>query len=237
MRFFHVNRTMQNSLFTPAPRRNGRLVLTLTGSLLFHGSLIGVAAFWPVHPVPAPPPVISVIGDQDGDLPKEPLAPVDPLPPESDPVQPELKVADPADAPPVVEPDADNMTVSTPVPPSKPHTATRTVPTSVTPRTAQVSGNLSGVGSPSGATGSGATSGVRWNKPKPVYPAALRLARVQGSGVVRVTTDGSGRVVNAIIVQSTGNAVLDDNTCRSARNFWSGPPNSTLSVPITYQLQ
>ena len=52
-----------------------------------------------------------------------------------------------------------------------------------------------------------------------------------------MTTDGSGRVVSAIVVQSTGNALLDDNTCRCRAQLWSGPPNSTLSVPITYQMQ
>ena len=78
---------------------------------------------------------------------------------------------------------------------------------------------------------------MRWNVPKPVYPPALRLAHVQGSGSVRVTTDGSGRVVAAVIVRSTGSTVLDDQTCQTAKLRWSGPPDATTTVPITYQLQ
>ncbi len=63
------------------------------------------------------------------------------------------------------------------------------------------------------------------------------MARVQGNGTVRVTTDAAGRVVSASVVKSTGNSRLDENTCQAAKSEWSGPPNSTISVPISYQLQ
>ena len=64
-----------------------------------------------------------------------------------------------------------------------------------------------------------------------------RSSRITGSGSVRITTDGSGRVVSATVVQSTGNALLDTNTSSYARTAWSGPPNASTTVPITYQLR
>ena len=234
--------TMNNSLFAPSPRRKRGLTLTLSGSLLFHGSLVGIAAFWPTHPTEKPP-VITIIGI--GDLPvsgNEPLPAAPPPPSEPDPAPPVLKASEPVDnLPPTFEPGADDMTLATPVPhpamrtPAHPTSASATTRATRRQSSVSVSGPANG---PAGSPGSDRPGlGMRWNTPEPPYPAALRLARVRGNGVVRVTTDGSGRVIGTAIVRSTGNALLDDNTCRAARNDWSGPPNATVQVPITYQLQ
>ncbi len=227
-----------NSLFEPSPRRKRGLILTLSGSLLFHGSLIGVAALWPTHPV-AEKSTVTVVDFG------EPEPPGDLLPPAMPPNEPEappplLKIVEPVDdnPPPPVEPGADEMSLATPAPrvaasrtPSRP--AASAAPLTVQAQRG-VSTNRPAVGTP----GTGLSrAGGRWMTPRPAYPAPLRLAHVQGSGTVRITTDASGRVVNAAIVQSTGNALLDDHASRAAKNAWSGPPNATTAVPVTYRLQ
>ena len=124
-----------------------------------------------------------------------------------------------------------------PVPPKT--TATKTRPVRG-PSTAAASAAPHGQpGLPGGTPGGSAAArvGGPWRTPQPPYPYAMRAARVQGSGSVRITTDGSGRVVNASVTQSTGNALLDANTAQFARTNWSGPPNASITVPITYQMR
>jgi TonB family protein len=72
---------------------------------------------------------------------------------------------------------------------------------------------------------------------KPPYPYQARAARLQGSGSVRVVFDGSGHVSSAVIEQSVGSGILDSNTISYAKANWTGPPNTTTTVPITYRLQ
>ena len=226
-------------LFTPDPRRKRGLILTLIGSLLFHGSLIGLAAFWPLRTTPEIKPIISV-GWETPEPPGELQLPTSaPGEPEPDPTV--LAKPEPVDDPvPLIEPNADDMTLATPPdhrsgPTTRVNsllTATRhsTAPTGFH-SAAQANGT---VGDPrAGAS----KPSARWVTPKPVYPAPLRLAHVQGTGSVRVTTDAGGHVISAMIVQSTGNARLDDLTCQAAKNGWSGPANSTVVVPVTYELQ
>ncbi len=220
------------------PRRKRGLILTLSGSLLFHGSLIGVAALWTTHPV-APISTVTQVDLVDPEPPGELLPPaIPPSEPEAPP--PVLKMAEPVDnPPPVFEPGADDMSLATPAPhPVVSRTPSHPMTASTGPRTVLAPGHVSTSGPAGGNSGSGLPgAGTRWNKPKPAYPAPARLAHIQGNGSVRVTTDASGRVVNAAMVQSTGNPLLDDTTCRAARSGWSGPPNSSLTVPVTYQLQ
>lgn len=231
---------MHTSLFAPAPQRKARLILTLAGSLLFHGSLIGVAALWRTSPVADPvhgPTEVSLVEPlPPGETP--PLAAAPPSEPEV--AQPVFKVSEPlAEPPPTDEPSLEDMKLATPPPArSAARTATRPASTSAQTRAVSVPGSVAA----SGATGNPGTgrpgaAGGRWTTPEPPYPAALRLARVHGNGSVRVTTDGMGRVVSATMAQSTGNALLDDHTCRTAKTLWSGPPNSTVLIPITYRLQ
>ncbi len=229
---------MNPSLFAPLPRRKRGLIFTLSGSLLFHGSLIGVAALWPTHSA-VEKSTVTVVDFGEPEPPGEHLPPaIPPSDPEAPP--PVLKIVEPADnPPPVVEPGVDDMSLATPalrVAASRVplHPATAAAPSIARGQKRGVSTNRAAVGIPGlGVPG----AGMRWVTPKPAYPASLRLAHVQGNGSVRITTDDSGRVVNAAIVQSTGNELLDDNTCRAARSGWSGPPNSSISVPVTYQLQ
>lgn len=72
-----------------------------------------------------------------------------------------------------------------------------------------------------------------WWTPKPGYPFQAMKMRIGGSGMVRVTTDGTGRVFTASM--SPGIHPLIDSTVESfARSSWKGPPNQTRSFPITY---
>jgi protein TonB len=51
----------------------------------------------------------------------------------------------------------------------------------------------------------------------PDYPAIARDANIEGSVTVRVTIGPDGRVENAVVVQSSGNAALDDAALKAAR--------------------
>ena len=238
---------MPTRLYSTVPVRTRRTFLMLLGSVAVHGLTVAAASFWivqPAIPVTLPPTEVSLLPSPDGpqleNLPvsaptfapplsalPEPPAPDDPLIPPPPTFDPELT------EPPV--------SVSTPSPrrTSRPLPSTHSV--HGTPASGQSAAAPHG---PSTAedravNGLGAGhpgSGGLWKASKPPYPYALRAARVQGSGSLRVTTDAAGHVVQAALVQSSGSTALDDNICRYARGFWSGPANSTTTIPFTYQL-
>ncbi len=232
---------MEKQWINATPSRERRTLFTVLGSVLLHGSIVAVAALYPVRYATLPdygcfdpaPPVPPIRGE-------EALPPVDvlPLPPTAnDPnlpspaePQPPVVTAISNDPPPPTE---DPFMVDPALPKPSPKTAVRKSSAPRSSASIAVHGTL---GAPAGAvTG---TTGVakRWLTPQPPYPYAVRAAHVQGSGSVRITTDGSGRVTNVSVAQSTGNALLDDNTSQFARQAWSGPPNASVTVPITYQM-
>ena len=234
---------MKKHWLTAPPLRTSRTVYTIVGSVLLHGSVIAVAALWPVHHAPSElPPQVTII---DPEPPGETVQ----LPPSS----PEVNTDMPDDASGLVlvndtsndiPPPPEEPSMTEPAPPKPPSkivvNKTRsprvTVPvgTPGQPGTANL-GARNAVGMAAGTGRPGVVG--RWNTPQPPYPYAMRAARVQGNGSVRITTDGSGRVVSVGVAQSTGNAVLDANTSQFARANWSGPPNASVTVPITYQLR
>src|SRR5262245_1234516 len=74
--------------------------------------------------------------------------------------------------------------------------------------------------------------------PRPVYPYEARRQRVTGSGVALLTVDQtSGTVTDAVMMQSCGNAILDNSTLDALRR-WRFKPGSVIKVqvPITYTL-
>jgi hypothetical protein len=75
-----------------------------------------------------------------------------------------------------------------------------------------------------------------WSTPKPAYPFEARRLRRQGSGGVHVTTNGIGRVVNAAM-QPGIDPLLDAVAVSFARSAWTGPPNCTRVVAITFSLE
>ena len=74
--------------------------------------------------------------------------------------------------------------------------------------------------------------------PRPVYPYEARRQRVTGSGVALLTVDQtSGDVIDVMMSQSCGNAILDNSTLDALRRWRFKPGSPTkVQVPITYTL-
>ena len=73
--------------------------------------------------------------------------------------------------------------------------------------------------------------------PLPEYPYEAKRANVTGSGIcVMIVDTASGKVTNAMMAQSTGNAILDKVTTETFRR-WRFKPGSVLQVrvPISYE--
>jgi TonB family protein len=73
--------------------------------------------------------------------------------------------------------------------------------------------------------------------PLPEYPYQAKHANVTGSGVcVMIVDTASGKVTNAMMAQSTGNAILDKVTTETFRR-WRFKPGSVsqVRVPISYE--
>ena len=74
--------------------------------------------------------------------------------------------------------------------------------------------------------------------PRPVYPYEARRQRITGSGIAVLTVDSAiGNVTSVRMMQSCGNAILDNATLDAFRK-WRFKPGSALGVqvPITYTL-
>ena len=74
--------------------------------------------------------------------------------------------------------------------------------------------------------------------PCPVYPYEARRQRLTGSGVALLTINkASGVVIDVLMRQSCGNAILDNSTLEALRRWRFKPGNVTKAqVPITYTL-
>jgi TonB family protein len=75
------------------------------------------------------------------------------------------------------------------------------------------------------------------NAPLPEYPYQAKHANITGSGICAMIIDtASGKVTNAMMAQSTGNAILDKVTTETFRR-WRFKPGSVsqMRVPITYE--
>jgi periplasmic protein TonB len=73
--------------------------------------------------------------------------------------------------------------------------------------------------------------------PPPVYPYQAKHAHITGSGVCVMTVDtASGKVTDATMEQSTGNAILDKAAINAFRQWRFKPGTvSKVRVPITYE--
>ena len=58
--------------------------------------------------------------------------------------------------------------------------------------------------------------------------------RASGLGECRVRFNSAGRVVEAVIVRTTGSAVLDEDMIKSARKNWHGLPDTMATIPVNY---
>ena len=55
------------------------------------------------------------------------------------------------------------------------------------------------------------------------------------SGVIRITTNASGRATRAVMVKSM-HPILDKAACEFALAYWHGPPNKTADLPVTVKI-
>jgi protein TonB len=201
--------------------------------------------------------------------PADPPLPPPPLP--ATPLEtPSLPAPDPLDALPreetadpsvdMVNPLVENLPDYEPPPPPKP-APVKPKPAPVAkpapspapvPRPATPAG---GTGQPTPATGSGKagssgsggkTSGASYRyAPRPSYPAAEKNAGVQGTVLLRVSLDSSGRPTAVAIVRSSGSPGLDQAAAQSVASRWKFHPAlkdgvpvpSTVNVPIEFVLR
>jgi TonB family protein len=230
-----------DSLFSQRPFRKRRLFICGVVAILMEASLVGLAAIWPAQKSWNIPPTVTqldtgpVLGEQVQELiaPKEEPVPT----PDSAPTPPPEDTPPPDDTP----PPTDDPSMEPPPPPKKEEKprAAKPVPANAKRGEHPQEGVVGGVPHAEKTTGTPgfAHLGAQWHTSKPPYPAQARMSHIEGSGAVRVTTDGSGKVASAVITQSVGSGLLDHNTTSYAEANWSGPPNSTTVVPITYHLQ
>lgn len=237
---------MPESLFMRRPPRRGRFVLMVLGSFAFHYGLVGVGAIftrdtsWDVKE----PPVELELADKLGDPDVRELVVADTPPPEDQPTPPPEETPTPDETPPPQE-DPDMADPEATPPPETPKPSVKPVVKRATPPPANAKHGpiaVEGVvgGNPNGTKATG-TPGAKvighWTTPRPPYPQQARMAKLKGSGSVRISTDASGNVTSASVVQSAGSGILDNNVVGYARSNWKGPPNASTTVPFTYTLQ
>jgi TonB family protein len=208
-------------VYRPTPKRWIAIMIVI--SLLVHVSLLGIAAIWRtgVKPPAVEEEPAELIADFDA---PEENADNTPEPTPEDTPEPTPEEPD-------TTPDmADEEPTPTPTPREKPPAPPKPKLTPVPPGTKR--GAVPQAGVPGGV---GKPGGVGWSMPRPNYPFQARKMHLTGSGVIRVTTDASGRVVSATMIKSI-HPILDQEAVTYARNNWKGPPNSTNTKPIDFVL-
>ncbi len=229
--------------------KSGRLVWLFLISIGLHAG-VAMFAIWAgqhFRPVQKPEDMLDLgmdvtLGEEVQELivaetppaPPEPEPP--PPPPEPEPEPPDVP-PEPMEKPDFVEPAPPPK--ATPAP--KPKVIAKAPPappgakTGPTPRPGVVGGNVT-QGKLTGTPGGQKIGTQGWRTPRPPYPAAALASRIQGSGSVRISTDGSGNVSDVTITGSI-NPILDANTRSFARGNWKGPPNATRTVPVIYRIR
>src|SRR5881296_4684960 len=82
-----------------------------------------------------------------------------------------------------------------------------------------------------------AAQAVAVSAPLPEYPYQAKHANITGSGICTMLVDtASGKVTNAMMAQSTGNAILDKVTTETFRRWrFKAGSVSQVRVPISYE--
>ncbi|MBS0657967.1 MAG: energy transducer TonB [Verrucomicrobia bacterium] len=213
------------------------MVLMFILSAAFHASIPGLAQIWPNKVVESEEgeEIRELIADFDAPE----LAPDQTPEPTPEPTPEETPEPTPEPTPDVTPEFSEETPSATPTPaatpkPSAPKPKLTPVPPGTKRGPVPQTGIVGGSTNPNAKPPDG-TKGGSWSTPKPGYPFQARKMRITGSGVCRVTTDASGRVISATM--SPGIHPLIDSTVESfARSNWKGPPSTTKGVPVTYQL-
>ena len=230
--------------------KSGRLVLLFVLSIGAHVGLAILAIWARSHLGQVTKPVEEVDLGMDVILGEEVqeliVAATPPAPPEPPPPEPPPPPPAPEPPPPPPEPMKEPDFVEPAPPPKatpapKPKVVAKAAPAppgakvGPTPQAGVVGGNVT-QGKLTGTPGGQKVGPQGWKLPRPPYPPTALASRIQGSGSVQISTDGSGNVSSVVITRPI-HSILDANTRSFARSNWKGPPNQTRSVPVIYQIR
>ena len=101
-----------------------------------------------------------------------------------------------------------------------------------------------------GGKGEGSGKGVPVTPPrivssvKPVYPSSARNASIEGTVYVKMLVNANGKVEEAFVAQSSGNAALDDSAVKAVYKWRFSPARDTLkekvacyiTIPVNFRL-
>ncbi|MEQ4574210.1 MULTISPECIES: energy transducer TonB [Gammaproteobacteria] len=73
--------------------------------------------------------------------------------------------------------------------------------------------------------------------PPPEYPAELACAGIGGKTVLKVTIGTEGTVTQVQLVQSSGQAVLDESAQKRVREEWKFNPATRNGQPVSQTIQ
>lgn len=73
----------------------------------------------------------------------------------------------------------------------------------------------------------------------PAYPAVAKRYHVEGKGIFRAIIDpNNGKVINVLVLKTTGFGVLDDSAGAAIRHWlWKPRRLKQVDVPVVFQLQ
>jgi TonB family protein len=189
--------------------------------------------------------LIGVVGNQSR-LPAQKVVPplerpvpviVEPLPPAAPPsAEPKQNEEDKPETPPLVAVTIDTPAINFAVPTP----GTLLVPLSVAPTPVETPLKKAAPVRPNEPTTIQST-GQGGERPKPdSYPRIAEQLGIQGTVILLLTVNDSGKVVSADIQQSSGSAILDDNAQDWVKRHWIVPPvngGHVFLAPIRYQLK
>ena len=83
-------------------------------------------------------------------------------------------------------------------------------------------------------------TGVGGSRPRPTYPHESWLNKEQGTVVLRIEVDESGKVLSVTIKRRSGHARLDNAAAEHVRRYWffeAAQSKCTYECPIIFKLQ
>jgi periplasmic protein TonB len=101
------------------------------------------------------------------------------------------------------------------------------------------SAGIAATGAAASISGNGTSSRKVIRSAKPIYPAALQRARVEGSVRLLVTVETDGYASSVVVSSSSGNSDLDESARDAVQRRWKWSPGQTMkiTVPIKFSLR